>query len=245
MKLFKLASLAVIGAVAALGAYNVVGAEFVGITTNYSQLKISGTITTNTPYISHGSSWKHPTRRAKFGNKQLLELFADWAGADRTTDPWKHASLVIGWDHGSDVLVVDKTRTNILFDASQGVTVGGTNAYFYVDFWNEYGAGYSKGKDANPGYYAATDTGTAYYELYDGGVSLAHTDLNGYGGNMQKFKQSWDKNGNPTKWSDSESAKFLYSGHQYFQAGSSDTTSTANIKASGKGKGYNYIGWAD
>jgi hypothetical protein len=247
MKLLKLASLSLAAGVA-LGAYSAKAASAIGVTTNYSKLNVSGTITTNMPVTSSGSSWKNGTKTVKYGNKQLLDLFAEWNGIeDRSTDAdWKSAKLVIGWDWGYDVLVVDKTGTNVLFDASYGVSGEGDEyAYFYVDFWDEYGVGKVSYVSANPGHYAVTDTGTAYYVLYDDGISLDYTDIWGYGGNTQKFKQTWDSAGAYKNWSDSEKAKFLFSGDQMFQNVGWDVTSTANISASGSGTGYNEIGWAD
>ena len=180
----------------------------IGFTTNYSKLNFTGTITTNSPGVE-GTSWKNPVKTAKFGNKQLLDLFAGWTNAaaeanvaDRTVDPWKTAQLVIGWDWDSDVLVVDKTGTNVLFDASVGV--GNNDAYFFVDFFNEYGVGNESGKDVDgsAGYYNVVDTGTAFYELHDNYIVLDYTDISGFGGNQQSFKQNWDKNGDFTTWTD-------------------------------------------
>jgi len=47
-------------------------------------------------------------------------------------NPWKSAQLVVGWSQGwnGDVLVVDKTGTNVLFDANYS-----SDAYFVVNFF--------------------------------------------------------------------------------------------------------------
>jgi hypothetical protein len=241
MKLTKLTILAT-AATLVLGIYSTKAAP--GSTTRNSKLNVSLTIVTNTPFIGSKSdnTWSRSIQKAKIGNKQLLDLFANWAGATRTNEPWKSAQLVIAWDWGYDVLVVDKTGTNVLFDASAGYPEG--SHYFYVDFWDEYGVGNESGVDANPGNYAVVDTGTAYFELYDDDYYLPYTDLWGYGGNMQDFKQSW--NGEATaNWSDTETATFSYNGYQYYLDGDSDTTCYGTITASGNGTGYNYIGWAN
>ena len=242
MKLLKLTSLTLIVG-AALAASNAKAVS--SVTMFNSPLNVSGTITTNTPEKGSGSSWNIGTKTSKYGNKQLLDLFAAWNGIeDRSTNAdWKSAKLVIGWDWGYDVLVVDKSGTNVLFDATEGV--GGGSAYFLVDFFDEYGVGKESGKDADPGFYSVTDTGTADYELYDNDFYLPYTDVYGTGGNTQTFKQTWDANDDGKTWTDSESAKFLYSGNQSFLNIGPDVTSTAKITANGKGKGYNYIGWAD
>lgn len=238
MKQTRLASLALVAALA-LGTCAAKAA--IGTTTNYSKLSVSLTITTNSSEIVSGTHWKDPIHSGKAGNKQLLDLFAHWVEADRTTEPWLSAQLVVGWDlpWDYDVLVVDKTGTNVLFDASTGV--GG--AYFYIDFWDEYGVGADYGIDADPGYYAGTDTGTAYFELYDDNYYLPYTDLYSDGGNSQTWKQNWDVNGKYTTWTDSESSRFLSTGDEYWLDGDSDSTLTGSFSASGHGKGYNEVGW--
>jgi hypothetical protein len=242
MKLLKLASLSLAAGVA-LGAYSAKAASAIGVTTNYSKLNVSGTITTNMPVTSSGSSWKNGTKTVKYGNKQLLDLFAEWNGIeDRSTDAdWKSAKLVIGWDWSHAVLVVDKTGTNVLFDATYGVS----DAYFYVDFWYYLGASKESGVSALPGHYAVTGTGTAYYGIYAYGEGLDYMYIWGDGGNTQKFKQTWDSAGAYKNWSDTEKAKFPFCGYQYFDGVGYEVTSTANISASGKGTGSNWIGWAD
>jgi hypothetical protein len=241
MKSIKLGTLAV-AAVIALGAYSTKAA--IGISTNNSKLNVSLTVTTNTAQVVSGANWKNPVKTAKFGNKQLLDLFAGWDEADRTTEPWKSAKLVIGWDWSYDVLVVDKTGTNVLFNATTGY-YNDYDYYFYVDFWDQYGVGNTSGKEASPGFQAVVDTGTAYFELYDNNYFLDYTDISCYGGNQQNFKQSWDSNGAYTTWSDSESAKFPYNGDNYFQDFGWNTTVAGSISANGKGKGSNYVGWWD
>lgn len=250
MKLTKLSMLAGVSALA-LCAFSVKAAVAVGSTTNYSSFNFSGTITTNSPEVVKGSAWKDPIVTSKFGNKQLLDLFAGWTGADRTTDPWKSARLEVAWtgilsgtnyNYGGDIVVADRTGTNVLFDASRGVS----GAYFYVEFGtyaNEYGVGADGGVEADPGFYGGVATGTAYFELYDDNVVLPYTDIWGYGGNKQVFNQTWDASGNYKTWTDSEIAAFLYNGGQYFKNFGSDATSTATITAHGSGKGENYIGW--
>ncbi len=238
MKLTKLAFMSVATVLALWGTSTKAS---IGVTTNYSKLNISVIVTTNSQQvIDDGTSWEYPVKSIRFGNKQLLNWFAGWAGADRTGEPWKSAQLVIGWDWDGDVLVVDKTGTNILYDAIGDYYEETTTHYFYVNFRSEPGACNSSGSRKD--HIEAVETGTAYFELYDDGYYLPYTDLSGYGGNKQNFKQSWDANGTYTTWSDSESAKFLYNGGQAFLCGGSIinyATTTAKISAIGKGKGSN------
>jgi len=233
MRLMKLASLAMM-ATFMLGAYSARAA--ITTVTNYSKLSVSGTVITNAASFWKGNIEKYPTGKYKIGNKQLLDLFAHWDGASRTTEPWKSARLVVGWSQGwdGDVLVVDKTGTNVLFDADYNM-----DAYFYVDFSDENGAYNQTYKDTSPGYWTWTDWNTAYFELFDDYYYLPYTYFQVYGGNTQTFKQSWDRNGNYSTWSDSESAKFPYNGDQYFLDYGSDTTVSGSISTSGHGKGLN------
>jgi hypothetical protein len=236
MKPTKLTILCTVAAFV-LGVYSAKAS--IGVTTNNSKVKFSFTVTTNRPSTSKavngGTLYKYSTGTFKVGNKQLLDLATQWAGADRTVDPWKTASLVVGWESAwdGDVLVVDKTGTNVLYDCDTGV------AYFYVEF-NDYDGSYTETYlDADPGYETWTETYTAYFELYDDGTFLPYTYFYIYGGNKQTFKQSWDASGNYTTWSDSESSTYPYNADCYF-LDNSRTTVTGSISASGKGKGMNW-----
>jgi hypothetical protein len=245
MKLTKLTML-VTAAALTLGVYSTKAAP--GYTTKYSKLNVSLTVVTNTADVvnTNNGAWNRSIQSFKIGNKQLLDLFANWTEANRTNEPWKSAQLVIGWDWGYDVLVVDKTGTNVLYNASAGYPE--SSHYFFVNFWGDgnnsiYGVGNQSGVEANPGNQAVTDTGTAYFELYDDDFYLPYTDIWGYGGNMQDLKHTW--NFESVNWSDSETAVFSYNGDQVYRDGSSRTTSYGTITANGSGTGYNYIGWAD
>ncbi len=234
----------ILGAVTALALCTSTAKAVISTTTQNSPLNFSATITTNTPEKVSGNSWHRGVKSAKIGNKQLLDLFAGWAGADRTVGPWKTAKLVVAWDWSNDVLVVDKTGTNVLFDATADRNATETH-YFYVDFWDEYGVGDESGVDNKPGHYSVTDKGTAYFELYDDNYYLPYTDLWSDGGSKQVFNQTWDASHVYKNWKDTESATFPFNGDQSFLGTGSDVTTTATVSASGHGKGQNYIGWAD
>jgi hypothetical protein len=238
MKPTKFGTLAV-AAVIALGAYSAKAAP--GVTVNHSALSFTATIITNAPVIVHGSTNKNVTGTTKIGNKWLLDLFAHWDGADRTVEPWKSAKLVIGWDWSSDVLVVDKTGTNVLFDADFN-----PDQYFTVDFFDEFGAVRFTQVQADPGFETVNDMrNSADFELFDNDIFLPYTDIGGYGTSAQTFKQTWDASDVGKTWSDSESATFPFEGDYYFLDTSSETSVSATITATGSGKGFNEIGWAD
>ena len=245
MRPTKLASLALV-AILTLGTCAAQAA--IGTTTNYSKLNVAITIATNTAQTGNSGAWTIPTKTAKIGNKQLLDLFANWVGIDNRSanTAWSTAQLVIAWDWGNyDVLVVDKSGTNVLFDATAGAGSYPNDAYFSVNFWYNYGVGNQGYKNASSGgYFKVVDTGTAYFELLDNYAIDFYTDIWGYGGNQQTFQQNWDKNSNFSTWTDKEAAKYPNNGEQYYINGGPNVTSTATISASGKGKGQNYIGWA-
>lgn len=231
--IMKLTKLAIVAAAATL----VVGVSSArageGVTTNYSILNFKTTIVTNGTSSSKGNLTIYPVGKVKAGNKQLLDLFANWAGTTWPTG----AKLVVGWDApwDGDVLVVDKTRTNVLFDASSDVS---SYAYFYVDFNDEDGAYKEQYLDADPGYNNWTESYGADFELYDDDFNLYYTEIYCYGGNTQTFKQAWDASGNGTKWSDKEKAMFNYCYDHEFVFNTS-MSATTKITASGHGIGYN------
>jgi hypothetical protein len=232
----------ILTAVAALGFSALQAKASIGTTVYYSHLSCSIVVDTNKAEVNLGGSVFHEgSAHANIGNKQLLDLFAMWVGADRTSAPWKTAKLVIGWDWSGNVLVVDQTGTNVLFDATEGVS----NGSFTVDFFDEFGTGDWTEKDAAPGFYNVTDTDAADWDLFDDEGSIPYTSLWGNGSNTQNYHVAWNASDVDTNWSDSENAVFGWTGDQYFDDIGSDTSTKAEFSASGSGKGGIGIGWAD
>ena len=174
MKLIELASLA-LAAAGIFGVYNA-GAAIIGTTTNSTALNITLTITTNTPEkVSSNSTsitYTSSIKTVKINNKILLTLFQNWASAGTNSSTFNvaGAKIVIGWDNqwDGDVLVVDKTGTNVLYDVTTGSEdADGDTAYFCVDFQNQYGASSGKETDSASGTdkYIAYNTGK--YTIYD------------------------------------------------------------------------------
>ena len=235
MKSTKLALLATAAALA----FGVSSAKAaIGVVTNYSKVTFSLVITTNGPTTSKATSggtlYKYPTGTVKIGNKQLLSALGLWS-----TNTWPAgAQLVVGWDQpwDGDVLVVDKTRTNVLYDADTG------SSYFYVDWTDDYGAYKETYLDAVPGYENYTENNTVYFYLYDD-TYLPYMDLWAYGGEKQTYKQSWDASGNYSGWSDSDSIMIPFTGDQYYFDSGSETTFSGKITSSGKGKGWSWYWW--
>lgn len=203
----------------------------IGVTTNYSRLNVTGMIITNvSTTIVKGNTYIYRVGKTKFGNKQLLELFGNWDGTTWPTG----AKLVLGWDWSGDVLVVDKTGTNVLFDA----TSNGTGAYFDL-YGDEYSGAYSERYvDAVPGSDAYTYYNGSYFELYDDNTYLPYTYFWNYGSSTERFRIAWDASDNYTKWSDHQTMMFPAQADQSFM-NNSDTTVSARASSNGKGNGDN------
>jgi hypothetical protein len=256
MKLIKLASfaLAVAGIV---GVCNVGAAtDSIGVTTDSTTLNVAIIVMTNAPSKTSNSNstsitYSRTIKSFKITNKQLLTIFQNWASASCSSIAFDGTKIVIGWDEpwNGDVLVVDKTGTNVLFDASTGATpcgggggdgesVGGGEAYFYVDFDDLDGAQTRKFVDASPGSDTYTEFYGSDYELYDDDVFLPYTDLIGNGGTKATFAQKWDMNRVYSTWNLSATGTFPLQGNAYFYD-SDEGSVKASIKTKGSGNGNN------
>jgi hypothetical protein len=233
MKLIKLASLAL----AAAGIFGVcnAGAASIGVTTNSTPLNVAITVITNTPSKTSGNTTTWSITTTKITNKLLLTLFQNWASVSNNAFSVTGAKIVIGWDQqwDGDVLVVDKTGTNVLFDASAA-----NQNFFYVVFDDEDGAFTEKDVNTNPGSFTYTDFDGAYYELYDNNVVLPFTDLYGYGAGKITYTQRFDKNGKDSGWNLSTTGMFPLYGNQTFN-NSNTGSASANINSNGGGKTFN------
>jgi hypothetical protein len=205
----------------------------IGTTTNYSMLNVALTVATNSPSVVKGGTDIYNIGKAKANNKILLKLFANWS---TNTFP-AGAKLVVGWDSpwSGDVLVVDKSGTNVYFDATTGA--GGGSAYFSVDFYDEDGAYTESYLDATPGHYNYSyPLNGGYFELYDDNYYLPYTDIYAYTAASSSYFGSWTST--TEKWSEHSKMSTMGYGDNYFfdYYGSSgpDTIST-----SGHGLGYN------
>jgi hypothetical protein len=144
--------------------------------------------------------------------------------------------LIYDWN-SNQVCVADKTGTNILFYASDGISNGTVDAYLDVE-WNFDGGVYNGTDNENsPGSYTWTETYIGYFELYynDSLGSSTNVDLYSDGPNRQSFSQKWDKNRNYTTWTDSESFTLGGAG----DLNGSTAVFIGTVHATGKGKGAN------
>lgn len=208
----------------------------IGTTTAHSAFNAAIVVVTNAPSFVQNGNTIYKVANAKIGNKELLNLFAAW---DETTWP-TGAKLVVGWDWDGDILVVDSTGTNVLFDADWE-----DYAYFYIDWDDEDGAKQAVYNGANPGYDYWTELEASDWILYSDVGSAPYIYLWGDGGNVQSFQQSWDANGNWKSWTESETLTFPFQGDQYFIDSSWSRTSTkATFTTVGGGTGVNPF-WYD
>lgn len=240
IKLFIVALALLFGASSAR-AYSIIG-----IVTNYSTLDISLVITTNPASVVVGKSTKWTVGAVKFTNTQLLELFSEWAGTGWPTG----AQLVQGWDNEwyGDVLVVDKTGTNVLYDATADYYNTQTH-YFYLDIFAGYGSYNETQSDVDPGSESFTWFNSGYFALFDDNYYLPYTYLYSYGPNTEVYSENWNDLGNEiggvTKWSDSETftinnaSESVLNSPMYFVNSAqsyADFTISGSITSKGKGK---------
>jgi hypothetical protein len=210
-------------------------------TTNHAKLNVSIVISTNTAAVDNGTSFHNGLKKAKIGTKDLLDLFAQWDSADRTIEPWKTAQLVVGFDSqwNGDVLVVDKTGTNVLFDANDTV-----DDFFVVNFFADFGTETFSGTDGNPGRVIATERGTGNWVLVDNGIFLTSTFLGdndgagGVGAAGTTLSESRDGTGAVNMWHVNGSLETPDEADQEFQ-GNFQVTSKGSINMSGHGTGSN------
>jgi hypothetical protein len=111
--------------------------SIIGTVTNYDTVTISATLTTNgIAKVRGGYGTKIAVRR--FITKDLLDLLtnSDFAGETFPVG----AKLVLGWDEewNGHVLVVDKTGTNVIYDATYNN--GDTNITVVINLYNQTGA---------------------------------------------------------------------------------------------------------
>lgn len=207
----KLKSVFFTAAIALTLSGSAVQAAFVGSTTNFSRLSVTLNVYTNAPTLTNSTSEYNKIGKAKIGNAQLIQAFAGWNGVDYTNSTgkasdtnWNGAMLIYDWQT-EQACVADRTGTNILFYAGDGITSGGTNASFTVE-WIQTSLFDGEGPFAR----TRTATSDKYTEFNRGSVEFIYqvggenTDLWGTGAEVDHFAQFYDSLANPTYWTDSQ-----------------------------------------
>ncbi len=216
---------------------------FIGTVTNYDVLNWTIIIQTNIPgVVENETNYVQKIGTEKFSNKQLLALLETKDFYNGTFPDG--AMIVVGWDQewNGDVLVVDQTGTNVIFNASASDT-----AYVDVDYIYYYGANsenYSAdlGKSGHDDYVANYE---AYWQVYDNN-SLT-VEFGSYSPDTETYDQNFttSKTGatDYTTWSDTESMNVDSSGgYEIYENlnGYDNLTTSGTIDASGHGKGSAY-----
>lgn len=201
----------------------------IGMETNYDTVTFSATIATNaiTEYTTNGI--KSVVKSEKLVTKDLLNLLSngDFAGMPFPTG----SKLVIGWDwNAGDLLVVDKTGTNVLYDA----TAGNPTNFVTINFFNQTGAPSYNFAEKGTGSYTLTWYNDGSFELMDkrsmfidieaSGPCTEHYDLKGF-------------NSSPS-WTDSQAFTMYGANENPPKPGFFPGTLSGSIKVSGRGKGF-------
>jgi len=229
MKILKTPVCSIVAAAAlAFCAFSAKAITPIGVVTNFSSLSVSLTIKTNVETIN-GLHVTFQIKKETIANKDVLNLLQN---ADFANEAFpKGAQLVVGWDQewNGAVLVVDKTGTNVLFNA----TTGNQNATFLVNFSNYPGTWSESFNGNNPGSEQYTVYNNGYFELYDTNQNI---ELWGYGASTEDFDLNWNKEGVDTTWTDSETYDPQMAAVT-FEGADATATLSGTITASGHGKG--------
>jgi len=211
-------------------------ATVIGTTRAYSTINITLTVTTNGASTTKKNVITYHTGSVKATNKTLLAMFAGWS--TNNTSGWQAAGAQLEFDWVTDQLIVaDKTGTNVLFYAGDGVNAGTVTAYFDIEWFYEEGPSTGSYNGSVPVSYSDTQATTAYFELYyhDTANQSTYDDLFSYGANVSNYSES--RNPLNPKWTESESFDINYCGVTYKNQNTSQVTGT--ITTSGKGAGIN------
>lgn len=192
MKPIKFGTLAVATALT-LGMFGVKAAPL-PTTTDYAKMSVALTIKAQTNSVFKApATYTYRVTTMKIGNKELLKLLAKMF--EKTNWP---AGAQLEYDFNSDqVIVADKTDTNILYYCGTGIDNGTNYAYLYFDPFNHEGPYKEKAVDAAPG----SNSGIEYYkgefELYYESIVDETTYASfyyGYGQSNYKWSEKWNAN---------------------------------------------------
>jgi hypothetical protein len=215
-------------------------------TTNYDTLNITVIIATNTETFPKANVDMYTIHKFTLNNAAILSMLEgpDWNDA---TFP-AGSKLVVSWDAGAnvkngstgDILVVDKTGTNVLYDASDEASSKSGKAYLTIDFYYQYGAYTENDNYNNPGHYDFTWLNDASFEIYDRGESLIVIDTSGpsteiYSQGWKSFDANDHLDSDFASWSDSEHATTYCANGEI--GGFEGANVTVQISATGHGPG--------
>jgi hypothetical protein len=195
------------------------------ITTENSPVNISAVVTTN-GFTETATGLKATIVSYKLVNKDLLSLLSTGDFANTPFAPG--AKLVMGWDWGGALLVVDKTGTNILYNA----TSGNPSNTITINFYNQEGAISYVINDTGKASFAATWYNNASFALID---HVKGINLTAAGPSTEHFTLKSYASTNNGVWTDSQSVK-MYGANETNSSPYTGTL-TGSITANGNGTG--------
>lgn len=211
-------------------------------TTNDIILSISLTVTTNSEvgaFIITNRTYK--TGQAKFANKNLLQLLGGGNGfATETFSNGDQIAIAYDGPWDGDVVVVDKTGTNVLFDATRNN--GHTNT-LAIDLMKDPGPFNGKVNEKAGGSTTYTQYNAGSFTLLDTNENI---NISGTGPSTFTFTQIYSSGTAFTtdpgaSWSDSATFDFFGAGFNEVAAGESDVAISGTATGKGKGKGMNFL----
>lgn len=198
MKTFKTFLYAVVVA-ASLAFYATDAKAGIGIVTNYDTVALSVTIITNGLLEPINGGYKASIGEMKLVTKDFLNLLtnSDFAGTNFPAG----AKMVLGWDTNwdGDVLVVDKTGTNVLYDATSN-NGNKTNATISI---YPFGTGIQRFIWKESGSYTLTEQHTGNFFFIDRGSQM-QIFANANGPCTDHFSWKVISSDNTDLWSDSQ-----------------------------------------
>jgi hypothetical protein len=204
MKLTKLACAALLGMVA-LGGQAAVGQEIggiVGTTTDYMKLNFTLSLSSQQPSHTTGNKTTYQFNTVKLTNKDILNQLAilaqtTWpAGAQLEYDftgSYEGAVSKVGGSDGQ-LIVADKTGTNVLFYAGDGVDNESMYGYFDLAPFDNAGVYNETYVDATPGSDKWIEYYNSYFQFYmDDYINEGanYMDLYGEGLNTEVHSETW------------------------------------------------------
>jgi hypothetical protein len=225
MKPVKIAALALMGTLA-WGSHSLAvgkgGPEFMALNVS---LTVQQQALSSTNKNGDGKTYIWTIEKAKLNNKALLAYMAEMFNTN-----WPADARLMYSAYAGEVVVTDKTGTNVLFYCGTGVN--DTNRYAYVHInWRNY-SGPAKGKyvEDTPGSASFTDYARGTIEIYyaNNDDETVYADMEGDGLNIESDSSKWTDT-TYTTWVKETFTPFAIGGIDEMSA-----TLTGKITAKGK-----------
>lgn len=241
MKALKILTYAIVVAAGiAFGAGSVRGVTLPTLTTNDVILTISLTISTNSFKEINASNTEYTVRSKKMVNKDLLILLGSDEFANTTFSNGDQIAIAYDEPWNGHVVVVDKSGTNVLFDATSNN--GSTNT-LAIELRQEIGT-FSLVPNYKP-------SGSDVFTYYDSGSFILvdttnTTSFTTSGPSTIKFTQNYSpakefSTNQYSSWSVTTTFNPFGAGGQVLNANGAVVTGTIKGKGSGKGRNFFFL----